>query len=91
MGRYIARHIPRGEGLLYLRYAAVQPDEQDKGWGGLAIRAGIAEANQMGVDTCLETATDRNVSIYEGLGFAVVDEWRVPDGPRFWTMLRPRD
>jgi GNAT superfamily N-acetyltransferase len=91
VGRHLARHIPRGEGHLYLRYAAVQPDAQGKGWGGLAIRAGIAEANRLGVDTCLETAKDRNVPIYEGLGFAVVDEWRVPDGPRFWTMLRPRD
>jgi predicted N-acetyltransferase YhbS len=69
----------------------VRPGAQGKGWGGLAIRAGIAEANRLGVDTCLETAKQSNVGIYQRLGFEVVDEWQVPGGPRFWTMVRPRD
>ena len=76
---------------LLLRYAAVRPDAQGKGWGGRAIRAGIAEANRIGVDTCLETAEESNIAIYQRLGFAIVDEWQVPGGPRFWTMIRPKD
>lgn len=90
VGRSLARHIPAGEDHLYLRYAAVHPDAQGKGWGGCAIRAGIAEANRLGVDVCLETAKPGNVAIYQRLGFGVVDEWQVPGGPRFWTMLRPQ-
>lgn len=90
-GRHLARHIPAGEDHLYLRYAAVRPEAQGKGWGGLAIRAGIAEANRMGVDVCLETAKPDNVAIYQRLGFGIVDEWQVPGGPHFWTMLRPKD
>ncbi len=90
VGKHIAAHVPRGEDHLYLRYVGVRPDAQGKGWGGLAIRAGIAEADRLGVDTCLETATPANVVIYQRLGFDVVDEWQVPGGPRFWTMLRPR-
>lgn len=91
VGRHLARHVPPGEDHLYLRYAAVRPDAQGKGWGGRAIRAGIAEANRLGVDVCLETAKQSNVAIYQRLGFAIVDEWQVPAGPRFWTMLRERD
>lgn len=91
VGRHIARHVPEGEDHLYLRYAAVRPDAQGKGWGGHAIRAGIAEANRRGVDVCLETAKPENVAIYQRLGFGIVDEWQVSGGPQFWTMLRPRD
>lgn len=91
VGKHLSRHVPAGEGYLYLRYAAVRPDAQGKGWGGRAIRAGIAEANRIGVDTCLETAEESNIAIYQRLGFAIVDEWQVPGGPRFWTMIRPKD
>lgn len=91
VGRQLARHVPAGEDHLYLRYAAVHPQAQGKGWGGRAIRAGIAEANRLGVDTCLETAKESNVAIYQRLGFDIVDQWQVPGGPRFWTMLRPKD
>ncbi len=90
VGKHLSRHIPAGEDHLYLRYAAVHPDAQGKGWGGTAIRAGIAEANRLGVNTCLETAKQSNVAIYQRLGFDVVDEWQVPGGPRFWTMVRPQ-
>jgi ribosomal protein S18 acetylase RimI-like enzyme len=91
VGRHLSRHVPAGEDHLYLRYAAVRPEAQGKGWGGRAIRAGIAEANRLGVDTCLETAKESNVAIYQRIGFAIVDEWQVPGGPRFWTMVRPKD
>jgi ribosomal protein S18 acetylase RimI-like enzyme len=91
VGKHLSRHVPAGEDYLYLRYAAVRPEAQGKGWGGRAIRAGIAEANRLGVDTCLETAKESNVGIYQRLGFAIVDEWQVPGGPRFWTMVRPKD
>ncbi|MCA3255782.1 MAG: GNAT family N-acetyltransferase [Alphaproteobacteria bacterium] len=89
-GRHVANHVPRGEDHLYLRYAGVRPDMQGKGWGGLAIRTGIALANSLGVDTCLETANPANVALYRALGFEIAAEWRVPRGPRFWTMRRPR-
>ena len=91
VGKHLARHVSTGEDFLYLRYAAVRPEAQGKGWGGRAIRAGIAEANRLGVDTCLETAKQSNVAIYQRLGFDIVDEWQVPGGPRFWTMVRPQD
>lgn len=83
------RHLPREERWLYLRMAGVRPDRQGKGLGGLAIRAGLAEGERMGVPAVLETATESNLALYRNLGFAVASDWQVPlGGPRFWTMHR---
>lgn len=85
----IHKHLPPEETWLYLRMAGVRPDWQGKGLGGLAIRAGLAEAARIGVPAVLETATLSNVSLYRRLGFEVASEWAVPlRGPRFWTMTR---
>jgi ribosomal protein S18 acetylase RimI-like enzyme len=73
----------------YLRYAAVAPEAQGKGWGGRAIRAGIAMAEADGLPIYLETAKESNVGLYQRFGFSITDEWDVPcGGPRFWSMTR---
>ena len=83
----IGRHLPQGEGWMYLKMAGVRPDCQGKGLGGLAIRAGLAEAAGLGVPAVLETATPSNVGLYQRLGFATLSEWDVAGGgPHFWTM-----
>ena len=42
-----------------------------------------------GLPVHLETAREKNVEFYRGLGFDVTAEWMVPNGgPRFWSMLR---
>jgi len=86
----MAAHHPKPDDYWYLQYAAVAPAAQGKGWGGAAIREGIARATAAGKPTMLETAKETNVAIYLRLGFVVVEEWRVPKGgPRFWTLFRP--
>ena len=83
----IRAHLPSDEAWFYLKYAAVRPDCQGKGLGGMAIRAGLAEAAARGVPSVLETATPSNVGLYQNLGYAVISEWHVPGGgPQFWTM-----
>lgn len=91
VGDAIGAHVPRGEAYLYLRYAGVRPECQGKGLGGLAIRAGLAEAARLEVLATLETATPANVGLYQRLGFAVASEWDVPGrgAPHFWTMVTP--
>lgn len=85
----MARHHPVPDDYWYLRYAGVAPTAQGKGWGGAAIREGIARATAAGKPVMLETAKEANVAIYLRLGFAVIDTWQVPGGgPQFWTMLR---
>lgn len=74
----------------YLHIAGVDPAQQGKGLGGASIREGLARAASNGVPAYLETATERNVGLYQSLGFAVTSEWSVPrGGPKFWSMLRP--
>ena len=83
----IHAHLPRAEQWLYLRMAGVHPDRQGKGLGGLCIRAGLAEAERLGVPAVLETATASNVGLYQRFGFATTSEWDVgTSGPHFWTM-----
>ena len=83
------RH-PSPQPYAYLRYVGVAPEAQGKGWGGAIVRAGIARAAEQGTGVLLETATESNVAIYSRLGFAISEEWEVPDGgPRFWTMVHP--
>ena len=86
----IRAHLPADEVWYYLRVAGVRPDCQGKGLGGLAIRAGLAEAASRGVPAVLETATPSNVGLYQRLGYEVISEWHVPKGgPKFWTMTNP--
>lgn len=85
-----AHHPAEGARYWYLHYAGVRPQHQGKGWGGAAIRAGIAKADAAGVPVFLETATPGNVGLYQSLGFQITQEWDVPGGgPHFWSMLRP--
>jgi ribosomal protein S18 acetylase RimI-like enzyme len=89
IGDAIDAHHPKEFDYSYLHYAAVRPDHQGKGWGGAAIRAGIAQAEAADKPTYLETATLSNVGLYQRLGFQVIEEWDVPrGGPHFWSMLR---
>ena len=88
VGKCMAAHHPAGKHY-YLRFAGVLPQVQGKGWGGLALRAGIERAEADGLPIYLETATQSNVGLYRRFGFEVTDEWDVPGGgPHFWAMMR---
>ena len=82
------RH-PSPQPYSYLRYVGVAPGAQGKGWGGAIVRAGVAKAAEQGLGVLLETATPDNVTIYTRLGFEILEEWEVPGGPKFWTMVHP--
>ena len=72
----------------HLHIAGCDPAAQGRGHAGATIRAGLARAAGR-LPTYLETATERNLALYAGLGFAVTGEWRVRGDLRFWSMLRP--
>lgn len=73
----------------YLHLAACDPALQGKGFGGAAIRAGLARSTRDNLPAYLETASEKNIPIYSALGFRVTHEWRIKNGPRCWSMLRP--
>lgn len=83
----IAAHMPAGD-FWYLHIAGCDPAQQGKGLGRVVVQAGLDRA--AGRLPCyLETATEWNLGFYQGLGFVVTAEWRVPKGgPTFWSMLR---
>jgi ribosomal protein S18 acetylase RimI-like enzyme len=84
----IEKHHPKMP-FHYLHFAGCVPEHQGKGYGGAAIRAGLAQADADHLPAYLETATERNVGLYRSLGFEVTAQWHVtPDLP-FWGMLRP--
>lgn len=72
----------------YLHFAGCHPAHQGKGLGGAAIRAGLARADADQLPAYLETATERNLGLYRNLGFEIIENWHVPNGPEFWGMLR---
>lgn len=86
----IDAHHPK-EPFLYLHFVGTRPPAQGKGFGGAVIREGLKRASQEGVPVYLETATRENVGLYKRLGFDITAEWDVPNGPHFWSMLRPAD
>jgi ribosomal protein S18 acetylase RimI-like enzyme len=72
----------------YLQFAGVAPAHQGKGWGGMAVRAGLSQARAAGMPVYLETSKTENFALYRHLGFGLVDEWDAPDGgPHVWSML----
>ena len=72
----------------YLQFAGCLPAHQGKGFGGAAIRAQLARCDATGVPAALETATPANLGLYQALGFAITDHYRIKGGPEFWTMWR---
>lgn len=86
----IAAHMPSG-GFWYLHVAGCDPSAQGRGLGGDVIRAGLSRvAGRFPV--YLETATEKNIGLYQQFGFVVTDRWRVgSDGPVFWSMQRRAD
>ncbi|OYW24008.1 MAG: GNAT family N-acetyltransferase [Sphingomonas sp. 32-62-10] len=89
VGDAIDAHMPAGE-YWYLHIAGCDPIHQGKGIGGAVVRAGLERAVDGRFPAYLETPLEKNISFYQAMGFAVVDEWAVPKGgPRFWSMMRP--
>jgi ribosomal protein S18 acetylase RimI-like enzyme len=84
----IEKHLPK-EPFWYLHFAATHPSFQGRGFGGAAIRAGLARADHDGLPAYLETADEKNVALYQSFGFEVKHVWQVPEGPMFWGMQRP--
>ena len=73
----------------YLHIVGCRPEAQGRGLGSAAIAPGLARADADGVAAYLETANERNLPLYRRLGFEVTHEWRVPDGPHHWSLMRP--
>ncbi len=73
----------------YLSIVGVAPEAQGRGVGGRLIRATLAEADQVGAPSFLETFSQRNVTLYERLGYSVVASYEEPvTQSQYWLMQR---
>jgi ribosomal protein S18 acetylase RimI-like enzyme len=83
------KHHPMEQPHDYLWFLGVRPEAQGAGIGSRLLRARTARLDAQGRPAFLETATPRNLPLYQGHGFAIVDEYRpVPDGPVIWALWR---
>jgi ribosomal protein S18 acetylase RimI-like enzyme len=74
----------------YLSALGVDPDRQGQGVGSALLAPVLRAADSSGTPAYLETATARNVLLYERHGFGVVEELVLPRTDiRGWLMLRP--
>jgi GNAT superfamily N-acetyltransferase len=73
----------------YLSIVGVATSAQGQGVGGRLIRATLAEADQIGAPSFLETFSQRNVALYERLGYSVVASYEEPiTQSQYWLMQR---
>ncbi len=86
LSKAIESHFPGGR-FWYVHFVGVEPEMQGSGWGHAMMRQGLMIAGQDGLPTYLETARASNASFYESMGFRVIEEWDVENGPHFWSLL----
>jgi GNAT superfamily N-acetyltransferase len=80
-------HVPQPH--FYLSALGVEPERQGTGTGTALMKPVLERADGDGMPAYLETATARNVLLYERLGFEVVEEMDLPrTDVRGWLMLR---
>lgn len=74
----------------YLSAIGVDPSRQGGGIGSALMQPVLERADAQGTPAYLETATARNVLLYERLGFAVLEELTLPrTDVHGWLMHRP--
>jgi ribosomal protein S18 acetylase RimI-like enzyme len=72
----------------YLGVVGVRRDRHRQGLGGAVIRAIPDDPIAVGYPSYLVTATEQNLAIYRRLGFEIVAETKISDGPHLWGMWR---
>jgi ribosomal protein S18 acetylase RimI-like enzyme len=73
----------------YLSVLGVEPERQGEGIGSSLMQPVLELATSAQLPAYLETATGRNVLLYERAGFAVVEELVIPGTDiHGWLMLR---
>ena len=72
----------------YLNTVGVQPSLAGQGHGGAIIGHTLDLADVDGQPCYLESSSPRNIPLYERLGFEVIHEIALPNGPKMWGMWR---
>jgi ribosomal protein S18 acetylase RimI-like enzyme len=82
-------HHPKTPRHAYLWFLGVAPAAQGRGVGSALLRAANTRLDAERLPAYLETATTRNVALYERHGFKVISEHKArADAPSMWSMWR---
>ncbi len=81
------RHIR--EPHYYIAYVGVASEAQGEGLGTRLLRPTLDRCDEKGLPTYLEATSERNLALYERLGFQVQGELRLGSSPPLWLMRRP--
>ncbi|POX55588.1 GNAT family N-acetyltransferase [Streptomyces sp. Ru71] len=88
IGRLTAGVHPGERAHLYLWMIGVAPERQGEGLGTALIEHVLQRCDREGLPAYLEASNVRSRALYERLGFAVMGDLDLPDGPRMWPMWR---
>ncbi|GHD26430.1 GNAT family N-acetyltransferase [Nocardiopsis kunsanensis] len=73
----------------FLGTVGVHPGHQGTGLARAVIEPGLERAEAEGYPVFLETSDEKNVEIYQRLGFKVTAAYKLPfDGPKTYAMMR---
>ncbi len=72
----------------YLMVLGVEPSLQGRGVGTQLMAPILERCDRERVPAYLETATERNLPLYQRKGFKVTEEHTIKDGPKVWMMWR---
>ena len=72
----------------YLSTIGVDPDHRGQGLGAKLMQRVLKICDDEGLVAYLESSNQRNVSLYERVGFETITEVRLPDGPVMRPMMR---
>src|SRR5437660_2258390 len=99
--RVFGRRLGRATGLLtvmesrhlrephvYIPYVGVAPEHQGRGFGTALMRPILDGADAAGLPTYLEATCERNIALYQRLGFRVTGELRFLNSPPLTPMRR---
>ena len=73
----------------YIQYIGVAPQGQGSGLGTALLRRTLDRCDQEGLPAYLEATSERNVALYERLGFEHLGELTLGSSPPLWRMRRP--
>jgi ribosomal protein S18 acetylase RimI-like enzyme len=84
----VERKHPHAPAHYYLAMLGTDPSHQGQGLGSAIMRPVLERCDGDGVGAFLESSKERNIDFYARHGFRVMQEIRLPRGPRMWQMWR---
>ena len=73
----------------FLQIVGVDPRFQGKGYAGRLLRPMLSRIDEEGLPCYVDTLVEKNVRLYEHLGFELIDKSEIPGtGLSNWAMLR---